>query len=83
MNRDMGLAKQIVKEECFRAGVSEVELLIAPKTRTWSWIRRVIIVRLREETNLSFREIGTMVGRSSGVQKQYQRAVAPVANKKV
>lgn len=74
-------ARLIVEEECKREGVSVGELLIASHTKTWSWIRRIIIVRLREETSLSFREIGTMVGLRSGTHQQYHRAVAPLVHK--
>jgi len=67
-------AKFIVEEECKKAGVEVVELLIAPRTRNWAALRRVLIVRLRQETRLSFKEIGTMVGLRAGVQKQYHEA---------
>ena len=70
------MGKFIVEEECRVSGVEVVELLIAPRTRTWAALRSRIIVRLKEETTLSYREIGTMVGLKAGVQKQYQRATA-------
>ena len=67
-------AREIVEYECIKAGKSLRELQQSGRTKTISVIRQHIITRLRDETPLSWREIGNLVGLGASPHKQYARA---------
>jgi chromosomal replication initiation ATPase DnaA len=64
-------ARAIVQFECDKEGVTVEELWNSGKTKTIAHLRRTIIKRLRDETRLSWREIGGLVGLNSKPNKQY------------
>lgn len=67
-------ARVIVNTECEKAGITVKELWTWGRTKTISAIRQRIIRRLRNETELSWREIGMLVGLNSKPNKQYVAA---------
>ena len=67
-------ARAIVEFECEKEGISVKDLWESGRTRTISAVRQRIIKRLRDETRLSWKEIGMLVGLSSKPNKQYARA---------
>ena len=67
-------AREIVEYECIKAGISVRELQQSGRTKTISAIRQHIITRLRDETPLSWSEIGRLVGLGAKPNKQYARA---------
>ncbi len=67
----MRKARLIIGYECLNHGITQKELREGGRTKTLSQIRRQIIMRLRKETELSWREIGSLVGLTSKPTKQY------------
>lgn len=56
------VGERIVETELWRFGLGPDALKSGMRSRTIAQARQRIITRLREETTLSWREIGTLVG---------------------
>lgn len=68
-------AEAIILNTCLQEGVS-VDLVCSPlRTRTVARVRRLVVARLRKETNLSWVEIGMSLGRMG---KSFRGAERPV-----
>lgn len=78
---DMRKARNIVEALCKDEGVTVGELMDAPHTRSWIAIRTRIGVALREETSLSYKEIGLILGYRSRPTKQIRKAQGKVIHK--
>jgi len=73
---DIRRARNIVREECELVGLSPGELRDAPRTKNFVRLRHTILMRLRAETGLSFRECALLLGYASRPSKQYYRLTA-------
>lgn len=58
-------AELIIRHTCLQEGITLTMLESGRRTKTIARIRQEIAKRLREQTSLSWSEIGTLVGRSS------------------
>lgn len=72
---DIRKGRDILRAECERAGITPGVLQDAPHTPSYTAIRHAVLKRLREETSLSWREIGLVLGYGSRPSKQYYRLV--------
>ncbi len=63
MRNPMQKAISIVSDFCTENGITPQQLYEAPSTKTWTQLRRELSGRLRQETTLSWSEIGVILGR--------------------
>lgn len=71
-------AEAIILNECLTHGVSVDLVCSTLRTRNVARVRRIIVARLRKETNLSWVEIGMSLGRMG---KSFRGAERPVPEK--